>query len=91
MSFGYSTPGPVLQLVVIETHTFGSPGMLVFEALVLLGIGAEVAETISTVAVSDAVASGVGVSVSASVLVDVGESVGVWDAVSVGGGSLVKV
>ena len=91
MCFGYSTPGPVLQFVVIETLTVGSSGLLVFGGLVLLGIGDEVAEAISTVAVSDGVTSDVGVSVISSVTVGEGVSVGVWEAVSEGGGSLVNV
>jgi hypothetical protein len=88
VSFEYSTPGPVRQFVVIETLTVGSPGSLVFGGLVLLGIGDAVAEAISTVAVS---VSSAGVSVITSVFVGECVSVGVIDAVSVGGGSLVNV
>ena len=95
VSGGYSTPGPVLQFVVIETLTVGLPGLLVLGGEVLLGFGGEVAEAIwivaVSVAVSDGVTSGVGVSVGSSVFVGVDVSVGVKDAVSVGGGSLVNV
>jgi hypothetical protein len=54
-------------------------------------MGDEVAEAIPIVAVSEGVASGVGVSVTSSVKVGEGVAVGVWDAVRVGGGSLVNV
>ena len=91
MSFAYSVPGPVLQFVVIVTLTVGSPAWLVFGGLVLLGIGDAVAEATSSVAVSEPVASRSGVSVTTSVFKGVSVSVGVKDAVSVGGGSLVTV
>ena len=63
------TPGPVRQLVVTETLTVVFSELLWVGALVLLGTGGDVAEGISIVAVSAAVAVRVGVSVTSSVFV----------------------
>lgn len=61
-------PGPVRQFVVIETLTVGFSGLFAVGGLVgLLGIGEDVTEAISRVAVSDAVTDGD--SVISSVLV----------------------
>ena len=84
---GYCTPGPRRQLVVIKTLTVGL--LLTFlvgvGGLDVFGTGEDVSVGTSTEGVS------VGVSVSSSVLVGVAVSVGVKEAVSVGGGSLVRV
>ena len=84
---GYSTPGPKRQLVVIRTLTVGLSELLGVDVggFDVFGIAEEVAVGTSGEGVS------VGVAVTSSVLVAVAVSVGVWEGVSVGGGSLVAV
>jgi len=77
VSFGYCTPGPKRQFVVINTLTVGLPGLL-FVGVGGLGVfitGEDVAVATASVAVSEGVADGV--SVISSVFVGVGVSVGV--------------
>jgi hypothetical protein len=91
VSFGYSTPGPKRQLVVINTLTVGLSETILVAVGGFAGFGTSDGVPVGTSTEAVSVGEPVGVSVVSSVLVGVAVSVGVCEGVSVGGASLVAV